>query len=153
MTGLLPWRNGGSGLMDQMHREMDEVFRRFFAPPAEGNAEVQTFAWAPRVDIEETEKMVTVKADLPGVDPKDVEVTVKDRVLTIRGEKKEQREEKGKNFHRVERFEGKFFRQFELPIGLDEANVNAVTTKGVLTVTIPKVPAAQPKKITVKAGE
>ncbi len=78
---------------------------------------------------------------------------VRDGILTIRGEKKEEHEEKQKNYHRVERFFGQFFRSIPLPVGADESNVTATSGKGVLTVTIPKKPEAQPKKIAVKSQE
>lgn len=152
MTSLIPWRSGDS-LLDQMRSEMDDVFGRFFGLPAEPKRNGESNMWAPRVDISETDKSYLVKADLPGVDPKDVEINVRDGVLTVRGEKKEQKEEKHKNYHRVERFAGQFFRSIPLPTGVDADNVQATTTKGVLTVTIPKKPEAQAKKIAVKSQE
>jgi HSP20 family protein len=139
--------------MDQMRGEMDELFTRFLGLPAEVPTIAPGALWAPRVDVSETDKAFMVKADLPGVEPKDVEVSVRDGVLTLKGEKREQREEKQKNFHRTERFVGRFFRSIPLPAGADEEHVEAITTKGVLTVSIPKMPEAQPKKIAVKAQE
>jgi HSP20 family protein len=132
---------------------MDDMFQRFFGLPVEAKSNGETTLWAPRVDISETDKAFLVKADLPGVDPKDVEINVRDGVLTVRGEKKDLKEEKHKNYHRIERFVGQFFRAIPLPVGVDEDNVQATTAKGVLTVTIPKKPEAQPKKIAVKSQE
>lgn len=152
MKTLMPWR-AGDNLMEQMRTEMDDVFQRFFGLPVEAKANGESNIWAPRVDISETDKAFIVKADLPGVDPKDVEINVRDGVLTVRGEKKEQKEEKHKNYHRVERFVGQFYRSIPLPVGVDEDNVQATTTKGVLSVTIPKKPEAQPKKIAVKSQD
>lgn len=152
MKTLIPWR-AGDNLMEQMRTEMDDVFQRFFGLPVEAKANGESNIWAPRVDISETDKAFIVKADLPGVDPKDVEINVRDGVLTVRGEKKEQKEEKHKNYHRVERFVGQFYRSIPLPVGVDEDNVQATTTKGVLSVTIPKKPEAQPKKIAVKSQD
>ncbi len=149
MKILMPWRSGDN-VLDQMRTEMDDMFERFFGLPAEVKSNGEGTMWAPRVDISETDKAYLVKADLPGVDPKDVEVNVRDGILTVRGEKKEQKEEKHKNYHRIERFVGQFFRSIPLPSGVDEENVQATTAKGVLTVTIPKKPEAQPKKIAVK---
>jgi HSP20 family protein len=151
MSTLMTWR--GNGLMDQMRREMDDVFRRFFVAPAEAEGPEGIAAWAPRIDIEETDKALVVKADLPGVEPKDVEVTVQDNTLFLKGEKREQREEKGKNYHRIERSVGRFFRAVPLPAGVDAENVSAAGGKGVLTITIPKKAIAQPKRVAVKAAE
>jgi len=152
MRSLIPWRSNERAL-DQVRNEMDELFSRFFGVPAELPAMGEASLWAPRVDISETDKAFVVKADLPGVEPKDVEVSVRDGILTLKGEKREQREEKQKNYHRTERFVGQFFRSIPLPAGADEENVNATTAKGVLTISIPKMPEAQPKKIAVKAQE
>src|SRR6266851_1103933 len=88
MSTLMTWR--GNGLMDQMRREMDDVFRRFFTVPAETDGAEVIAAWAPRIDVEVTDKALVVKAVLPGVDPKDVEVSVHDNVLEVKGEKREQ---------------------------------------------------------------
>jgi HSP20 family protein len=99
--------------------------------------------------MEETDKEIIVKADLPGVDPKAVEVSVQDGVLTVRGERKEEREEKKKNYRCVERFAGSFYRAVALPPGADAEKVTATSTNGVVMITIPKKPEAQPKKITV----
>jgi len=153
MKSLIPARTNGVPLLDQMRDEMDQMFQRVLGWPVETAKETQLTTWAPLIDVSETEKALVVKADLPGVDPKDVDVTVRDGMLTIRGEKKEEHEEKQKNFHRVERFVGQFFRSIPLPAGADETNVAATTGKGVLTVTIPKKPEAQPKKIAVKPQE
>jgi len=152
MRSLIPWRSTEKSLT-RMRDEMDELFGRFFGVPAELPTNGETSVWAPRVDISETEKAFVVKADLPGVEPKEVEVSVSDGVLTLKGEKREQKEEKQKNFHRMERFVGQFFRSIPLPAGADEENVVATSAKGVLTICIPKKPEAQPKKIAVKVEE
>jgi len=152
MRSLIPWR-AGEKVVDQMRNEMDDMFSRFFGLPAEIPGDGEIAVWAPRLDVSETDKAFIVKADLPGVEPKDVEVSVRDGVLTLKGEKREVREEKEKNYHRTERFVGRFFRSVELPAGADEENVLATAGKGVLTVSIPKKPEMQPKKIAVKAEE
>lgn len=144
---LAPYR--GLGLLDPFRKEMEDLFGRFFGEE-NGNG---MKAWAPRVDVEETDKELLVKADLPGVDPKDIEIQIVDGVLTLKGEKKEQKEEKRKDYHRVERFSGSFFRAITLPAGADAEKVSATTSKGVVTVTIPKKVEAQPKKIAVKAQD
>jgi HSP20 family protein len=152
MKSLIPWRQRSGDSLDLFRRDMWDMFERFFGEPLEGDRR-ELAAWAPRVDIAETDKEVQVKADLPGVDAKDLEVTVSDGSLVLRGEKKEEREEKKKDYHRVERFEGCFYRQIPLPPGTDPDKISAASSKGVVTITIPKTPQAQPKKIAVKAQD
>jgi HSP20 family protein len=142
---LTPW-HPTFGLLDPFRKEMEDVMDRFFGEAGSGRA-MRT--WAPRVDVEETDREILVKADLPGVDPKAVEISVENGVLTVRGERKEEREERKKNYHRVERFAGSFYRVIPLPPGADPEKVTATSTNGVVTVSIPKKPEAQPKKITV----
>ena len=104
----------------------------------------------PRLDVSETEQEVKVTAELPGMDEKDVTVTLEGDVLTLKGEKKAEAEEKGKNFHRVERTYGSFQRVITLPAEVDATKVTAGFKKGVLTVTLAKSPASQTRKIEVK---
>jgi HSP20 family protein len=151
MTSLIPWSRTGS-LLGPFRKEMDEVFERFFGAPNDNGGQAIR-AWAPRVDVEETDKEIVVKADLPGVDPKDIEINVVDGSLFIKGEKKEEKEEKKKNYHRVERFVGQFYREIPLPAGADAEKISAASAKGVIAVTIPKKAEAQPKKIVVKAQD
>jgi len=153
MRSLTPWRlhNGGlAALEDQMENMFQRFFGTPFVLPAEMVRDKALQPWEPRVDVEETDKELYVKADLPGVDPKDVEVTVAEGALVIKGEKKEEKEQKGKNFHRVERSIGQFYREIPLPTGVDCEKIVATNSKGVLTVTIPKKPNALPKKIVIK---
>jgi HSP20 family protein len=149
MRSLIPWRTRGVRVMDELRDEMENMFERFFTEPLEGNGKGLMKAWAPRVDVHETEKEIVVKADLPGVEPKEVEVTVVEGMLVIKGEKKEEKEEKKANYHRVERFVGSFFREIPLPAGVDAEKIVAASSKGVITITIPKKPEVQPKKIAV----
>jgi HSP20 family protein len=145
MRILTPWAHKKNGEPLHPIREVEDWARRLFGLPIE--EAVYTPAWEPRVDIEETEKEVLVKADLPGVEPKDVDVSVLDGSLILRGEKKDEKEEKGTKFHRVERFYGTFYRELPLPAGVDPDKVSAICAKGVVTVVIPKKPAAESKKI------
>lgn len=152
MKSLVPFRQGNGGFLQPFRQEMESVFERFFGEPFEELGPLAK-TWMPRVDIEETDKEILVKADLPGVDAKDVEVTVRDGALILKGEKKEEREEKKKNYHSVERFVGRFYREVPLPTGTDPDKIAATSSKGVITITIPKKPEAQPKKIAVKAQD
>jgi HSP20 family protein len=148
MRSLIPWRRRDFPMLEPFRQEMESMFQRFFEPLETEAAAVQP--WAPRVDVEETDKEIVLKADLPGVDPKDVEITVIDGSLLLKGEKKETKEEKKKNFHRLERFVGQFYREIPLPVGTDPDKIVAKSSQGVVTVTIPKKPEAQPKKVTIK---
>jgi HSP20 family protein len=150
MRNLIPWRrNGVTGFDD--FRGMENMLARFFGEPMGEFARFEPTPWAPRVDVEETDKEILITADVPGVDPKDVEVTVCDGSLVVKGEKKEEREENKKNFHRVERFTGSFYREIPLPSGTDFDKISAATAKGVLRVCVPKKAEVLPKKIAVKA--
>jgi HSP20 family protein len=108
----------------------------------------------PAVDVVETEKAYEVTADLPGMDEKNIEVKVVDGVLTIKGEKQQEKEEKKKDYYLQERSFGLYQRSFELPEGVDTDKIEASFRKGVLTVTLPKKPEAQnsTKKIEVRAA-
>lgn len=152
MKSIMPWYRRAEYPLEQLRDEMNTLFHRFF-PEAGGEEGDGSYAWAPRVDIEETDKEIVVKADLPGVNAKDLEITVANDVLTLKGEKKEFREEKKKNFHRTERFVGNFYRAIELPPGTDAEKIVAESTNGVITVRIPKKPEVMAKKVQIKAKE
>jgi HSP20 family protein len=145
---LTPWKRT-QNVLEPFRQELEGLFGRFFGDEGGNGPLLKT--WSPRIDVEETEKEIAIKCDLPGVDPKDIEVTVTDNVLTVRGEKKEEKEEKQKNYHRVERFVGKFYREIPLPAGCDGTNVTATSSKGVVSITIPKSPGALPKKVAVQS--
>jgi HSP20 family protein len=108
--------------------------------------------WAPAVDVQETDKEYIVKADLPDVQKEDVKVGIEDGVLTLEGERKQEKEEKGKKFHRVERVYGKFVRRLALPMEVDAQKVAAEFKDGVLNVRMPKTEAAKPRAIDVKVA-
>ena len=110
------------------------------------------FDWAPSVDISENNEEFMIKAELPGVNKEDVKVAVEDGVVRIQGERKQEKEEKDKKFHRVERSYGSFMRTFRLPDNIDESNVQAQFKDGVLTVRLPKSPTAKPKALEVKVS-
>jgi HSP20 family protein len=153
LKSLIPWRRRIGGALEPFRQELDDLFERFFAERIEGNGGEMIRAWAPRVDVGETDKEFVVKADLPGVGPKDVDIYFRDGALVIKGERKEQHEEKGKNYQRAERFAGQFYREVVLPPGTDPEKITATSSKGVITVTVAKAPQAQAKKIAVQAGD
>jgi HSP20 family protein len=121
------------------------------ARPQAGSQEViATGDWAPRVDIAETDEAFVIKVEIPEVNKDDVKVTVDNGVLTIRGERKQEKEEEGKKFHRVERHYGSFARSFTLPDNVDETKVTASFKDGMLKLQIPKAEEAKPEVIEVK---
>lgn len=150
---LVPWRKGDverpvSSLQREMNRLFEDFFNRdFFVEPFRGIGE-----WRPAVDVSETDDAVVVKAELPGMDTKDVDVSLSGDVLTIKGEKKEEKEEKTKSFHRVERSYGSFTRSVRLPAAVVSDKVEATFKNGVLTVNLPKAEEAKRKvlKVNVK---
>ncbi len=105
----------------------------------------------PSLDVSETDDAIQIHVDLPGMKPEDVNVEVRGNMLQITGERKEEREEKGKTWHRTERRVGKFSRALSLPCDVQEKNVNAEYANGVLNITLPKAEKAKTQKITVKA--
>jgi HSP20 family protein len=109
-------------------------------------------AWAPAVDVQETDGECLIKADLPEVKKEDVRVELQDSVLCLRGERKQEKEEKGKKFHRIERAYGQFERRLALPSEVDPQRVAAEFKDGVLKVHLPKSASAKPKSIEVKVS-
>lgn len=106
--------------------------------------------WAPAVDIEEEDDRFVVRADLPGVDARDIEITLAHGVLTISGERGEERESEREGYRRLERFRGRFFRRFSLPDTADAENVRARSDKGVVEIVIPKTRTRQARRIEVE---
>ena len=106
--------------------------------------------WLPRVDVIETEKEFLVKVELPEVKKEEFKVTVEKGILSITGERKFQKEEKGRKYHRIERAYGRFERSFTLPEGTEAAGITSEFKEGVLTVHLPKKPEAKPKAVEVK---
>jgi HSP20 family protein len=106
--------------------------------------------WQPAVDIYETEDSIVIKAELPDVDQKDIEVRIEDNTLTLKGERRHGGEVKKENYHRIERYFGSFQRSFSLPGNIRQDNVSATCDRGVLTVTLPKKEETKPKQIKVE---
>jgi HSP20 family protein len=143
-ASLMPW-TGVTSLREQM----DRLFDRFMDFKWE---EFPAFGeWAPGLDLSETKENLIVKVEVPGMDPKDIEVSLQENLLTIKGEKKQEKEEKDERHHRVERSYGAFTRSTWLPVAVDDKRVEARFKNGLLTVTLPKVPGAKATEIRVKA--
>lgn len=149
MTALMRW---------DPFRELEEMsdrLNRMFARPAtrtNGKETMIVADWTPTVDISETDGEYQIKAEIPDVKKEDVKVTLEDGVLTIQGERKQEKEEKGKKYHRVERSYGSFVRSFNLPDLIDEEKVKAEFKDGVLNLHLPKSEKAKPKAIEVKVA-
>jgi len=149
MTALMRW---------DPFRELEDMsdrLNRMFARPAartNGKETMIVADWVPTVDISETDGEYQIKAEIPDVKKEDVKVTLEDGVLTIQGERKQEKEEKGKKYHRVERSYGSFVRSFSLPDVIDEGKVKAEFKDGVLNLHLPKSEKAKPKAIEVKVG-
>jgi HSP20 family protein len=146
-----------------LRNEMDRLFDRFATglrmPSWRGLFDLEP-SWrsfdfaAPAVDATEDDKAYKIMAEMPGLEEKDIELSISGNMLTLKGEKRQEKEEKDKNRYLSERFYGSFQRSFALPDGVDRDNIGAELTKGVLTITLPKKAEAQTpeKKIEVKAG-
>jgi HSP20 family protein len=134
-------------VQDRLNRVFDEAFRG--TPRGNDDEWALGGSWAPSVDIFEHEGNLVLKAELPGVDPKDVDVRVENNVLTLRGERKFETEVKKEKYHRVERAYGTFSRSFTLPNVVDTEKIKAEYKDGVLQVTLPQREEAKPKQIQV----
>jgi HSP20 family protein len=171
LKGMVPWRWGGLRRwdeedrpfesffreMDTLRKEMDRLFEDFWK--GSGQRSFMTTPWqysdiTPRVDETEDEKAFHIRVELPGMDKDDVDLTLSNGVLTIRGEKKREEEEKGKDFYRKERAFGAFRRSLPIPFDVDESQIDASFKKGVLYIELPKTEEAQKKvkHISVKAA-
>ncbi len=139
--------------LDDLQSRLSTLFGRSpIRKNGEGKEAMTVAEWAPLVDITEDEKEYLIKAELPEVKKEDIKLTVHDDVMTITGERKFEKEEKGKKYHRVERAYGSFTRSFTLPEDADPAKVAADYKEGVLKVHLPKSEKAKPKSVEVKVG-
>lgn len=139
-----PWR--------EFEGMLDHYSKGSGAPRSGGHEAIATGDWAPRVDISETDSEFEIKAEIPDVNKEDVKVTVDNGVLTIKGEKKQEKEEEGKKFHRIERHYGCFVRSFTLPDNVDETKIKATFKDGMLNLQIQKSEKEQPKAVEIKIG-
>ena len=153
MFDLMPWRKRAGSDLVGFKKEMDNLFNRFFEFDFPQSREfTKAGEWALRLDVTESEKQITVKAEIPGCDVGDIDISLEGRRLTIRGEKKEEKEEQEKNYLRVERAHGLFSRTLELPTEVDESAVEATYKKGVLTVVLNKTNPSESRKIEIQTS-
>ena len=137
-----PW-----SLFDQLQRELER--NQGLPSKNEDNGDVVTSDWAPAVDIKEEDNQFIIVADIPGVDPSDIDVHMENGMLTIKGERDTEKKTEREGYKRIEREHGVFYRRFTMPDGVNAEGIEAKSDKGVLTVTIPKQEAVKPRKITV----
>lgn len=162
---LVPWKNKDkrvSGAQSEyapvmsLRNEIDHIFDQFLSHTWGGTTGFDSFGrdltgnqWAPSLDVRENEKEVKILMDAPGMDPKEINLSLQGSVLTVSGEKKEEKEEKEGNYIRTERSFGSFRRAVELPSSIDPESVEAEYKNGVLSVTIAKAVGAEPRKIPI----
>lgn len=137
-------------LLNELQGEMQNLFNNQPIGKDELLGKSAVSDWAPAVDIKETKESYIVLADIPGVDPKDIKIEMKDKILTISGNKKLSTTEESDSFKRVERFQGSFYRSFNIPDAIDGDSVKAKSKHGVLEIIIPKQKQQLSKQITVQ---
>ena len=142
---MIPWRPRRE--LDVLRREMDRLWDRF---NIERPLEWLGGEWTPSLDVSETTDKVVVKAEAPGIDPKEMDISMSGGVLTLKGEKKKEREENEENYHLVERSYGSFSRSVRLPAEVQEDKVKASYKDGVLTITLPKTERAKERAIKIE---
>ena len=153
MFDILPWKNKKRHQADKLRREIESMYDRFFEPsflPASyifGKGK-----WDPTVDISEGRKDITVKAEMPGIEAKDLDISIDGRLLTIKGEKKQEKKEKEETYYRVERSYGYFNRTIELPAGVDPDKVKASYKRGILKIKLRKSTEYETRRIKVSTG-
>lgn len=142
-----PWN-----LLNQFQNEVNRLFESRLGDLQEGDSSsIVTSGWRPAVDIKEEENRFVILADVPGIDPKDIEVTMEDGVLTLKGERSTQTEEEREGYKRIERARGTFYRRFSLPDSADAEGIKAKGKDGVLEIGIPKHERVQPRRIAVQS--
>jgi HSP20 family protein len=145
---MVPWNVHGPRWFDDFRQEMNQLMNQFLSSEDGGE---QGLSFAPRTNLAETEQGYEVTLDLPGMKPEEFNIELREGQLWITGERKQEKEEKGKTYHRVERQYGQFRRVIPLDVPVDAEKVEAEYKEGVLRVTVPKTEGARPKRIEVKA--
>jgi len=138
--------------LEDVSNRLNRIFGQSLARSESGQNMLAVADWAPSVDISETDSAYLIKGEIPGVKKEDVKVTIQDGMLTIQGERRQEKEEKGKKFHRIECSYGSFARSFRVPSDADESSVKAEFKDGMLNVTLAKSEKAKPKSINVSVS-
>jgi HSP20 family protein len=143
--GLEPWSSARD--IGEVQSEMNRLFDGFFGRPAQSG--VTERVWAPVADMYETKDELLIKLDLPGMNEKDIQVSITGDLLSVKGQRFETQENKQESYYRAERWTGRFERIFQVPVPVQADKVRATYREGVLTVTLPKVEAVKPKDIRI----
>ena len=161
---MIPWRSkdvgndegGTDTAITRFHSEIDRLFDRFFSEPffaGASSAGVPSWGsgWSPSIEVRESERELTVKAELPGIDPDDLDISVSGDVLTISGQKREENEERREGYYHSERRFGSFRRNIPLPVAVNQDDISAEYERGVLRINLPKSEKAVAKRIPVSS--
>jgi HSP20 family protein len=135
--------------MVTLREKMNRMFEDVFTGRTDEGKDFAAGTWAPSVDIFETEKELVLTAEVPGIDEKDIEIKVEDNTLSLKGERKFEKETKEESYHRIERSYGSFYRAFALPDSINSEKIQATHENGVLKITMPKKNARQPRKVKI----
>ena len=151
MFELMPWKKKSGKQVSRFDSDFDTLYDRFFGRDALAPSELlQMQSFVPVVDISESKKEITVKAEIPGIEADDLDVSLDGRTLIIKGEKKHEKEDKDENYHRMERSYGYFRRTVPLPADVDPSKVEASYKKGVLKIILKKTKESETRKIEVR---
>ncbi len=146
ITRFEPW-----GLIDILHRDLDQIAGRRFGLAQSDNDGATVADWVPAVDIVEEKDRFVLRADVPGVKPEDINVNMENGMLTVSGERRDEKTEETQGMRRVERVVGKFYRRFNLPDSANADKISAKSNNGILEVIIPKQPEVAARRITVQS--
>jgi HSP20 family protein len=150
MFGILPWKRKKDNLASEYRRELDNLYDRFFEPNfLPSSYFLGEGKWDPTLDISEGKKDITVKAEIPGIEAKDFDISIDGRLLTIKGEKKQEQKEEEETYYRVERSYGYFNRTIQLPAEVNPEKVNATYKRGILKIKLRKLKENESKRIKI----
>ncbi|MGD9043310.1 MAG: Hsp20/alpha crystallin family protein [Desulfobacterales bacterium] len=153
MFGILPWKRKKNNVTTEYHRELDNLYDRFFEPQFLPSSYLfGESKWDPTLDISEGIKHITVKAEIPGIEAKDFDISINGRFLTIKGEKKRERKEEEETYYRVERSYGYFNRTIQLPAEVNPEKVDATYKRGILKIKLRKSKENESKRIKILTG-
>jgi HSP20 family protein len=153
MFDILPWKRNKGSHTKELRREIDNIYDRFFEPDFLPSTYLfGKGKWGPKLDISEGKKDIIIKAEIPGIEAKDFDISIDGRLLNIRGEKKQEQSENEKTYYRVERSYGYFNRTIELPAEVDPNKVDASYKKGILKIKLRKTKSSETKRIKVTSG-
>ncbi len=153
MFDILPWKRNKENHAQDLRREISTMYDRFFEPDfLPSHYLFGKGKWGPNLDITEGRKDITIKAEIPGIEAKDFDISIDGRLLNIRGEKKQEQTQEGETYYRVESSYGYFNRTIELPAEVDPNKVNASYKKGILEIKLRKTKSSETKRIKVTTG-